>query len=104
MEHKSSAYRGTPQKVVSTIVISTGDQGYGDHMKQAILWHKWLDQVTTENILVIKIDQFLSWNGQNNQIHSRVSRLLGRFQQTKPFLSTYAHIKYCNVFILPHLK
>ncbi len=55
--------------------------------------NKRLDQVTTENLLGIKIDQFLSWKDQINKVHSRVNRLLDRFQQIKPFLPTYAHIK-----------
>ncbi len=63
-----------------------------------------LDQITTENLLGIKIDQFLSWKDQINKVHSRVSRLLGTLQQIKPFLPTYARIKYCNAFILPHLE
>ncbi len=63
-----------------------------------------LNQVTTENLLGIKVDQFLSWKDQISKVHSRVSRLLGRFPQIKPFLPTYAHIKYCNAFILPHLE
>ncbi len=43
--------------------------------------NKRLDQVTTENLLGIKIDQFLSLKDQINKVHSRVSRLLGRFWQ-----------------------
>ncbi len=66
--------------------------------------NKKLDQVTTENLLGIKIDQFLSWKGQINKVHSRVSRLLGRFRQIKPFLPIYARIKYCYAFILPNLE
>ncbi len=66
--------------------------------------NKWLDQVTTEILLGIKLDQFLSWKDQINKVHSRVSGLLGRFRQIKHFLPTYAHIKYCNAFILPHLE
>ncbi len=66
--------------------------------------NKKLDQVTTENLQGIKIDQFLSWKDQINKVHSRVSILLGRFQQIKPCLPTYARIKYCNAFILPHLE
>ncbi len=37
---------------------------------------KKLDQVTTENLLGIKVDQFLSWKDQINKVHSRVSRLI----------------------------
>ncbi len=55
--------------------------------------NKRLDQITTENLLGIKIDQFLSWKDQINKVHNRVSRLLGRFRQIKPFLPTYAPIK-----------
>ncbi len=55
--------------------------------------NKKLDQVTTESLLGIKIDQFLSWKDKINKVHSRVSRLLGRFRQIKPFLPTYARIK-----------
>ncbi len=66
--------------------------------------NKKLDQVTTENLLGITIDQFLSWKDQITKVHSRVSRLLGHFRQIKPFLPTYASIKYCNGFILPHLE
>ncbi len=41
--------------------------------------NKMLDYVTTENLLGIKIDQFLSWKDQINNVDSRISRLLGHF-------------------------
>ncbi len=69
-----------------------------------IIRNTTLDQVTNENLLGFEIDQFLLWKDQMNKVHSRVSRFLDRFWQIKPFLPTYACIKYCNTFILPHLE
>ncbi len=66
--------------------------------------NKILDKVTTEHLICITIDQFLPWKDQLNNVHSRVSRLQGRFWQIKSFLLTYACIKYCNAFILPYLE
>ncbi len=60
--------------------------------------NKKLDQVTTENLLGIKIDQFLLWKDQINKVHSRVSRLLGHFLQIKPFLPNLCSYKILQCF------
>ncbi len=62
-----------------------------------------LENVTSEKLLGVIVDQNLSWKGHVDKVHKTVSMLLAKFRRIKPFLPTDARIRYVQAFIFPHL-
>ena len=61
-----------------------------------------LENVTSEKLLGVIVDQNLSWKAHVDKVHKTVSMLLAKFRRIKPFLPTDARIRYVQAFIFPH--
>ena len=62
-----------------------------------------LENVDSEKLLGVHIDQSLTWNEQINNVHKKINSLLYLLCRIKSYLSIPIRKMFYNSYILPHL-
>ena len=61
-----------------------------------------MQNVTTDNMLGIKVDSHLSWKDQIDNVAGTLSSGIGLLQRIKDYLATETTITYYKTFLQPH--